>query len=1634
MSWSGIINDNEFYSEHYLAEVFSGDIAQLLNRWRDAETQARAEATGGTVLEPAQRTPYSRLASLAGDFQLQMRELDRSRTVVERLSVQRPWLQQLAELLELGWAPGPRVLGDDLIVPLLAELLDSQGKPVLWLLEAVPTDALDADPLSLPIVTGQLSGERDIPLPKTMHNVDWQTLLARDIYTLNNTPRWIILATSAQWLLLDRSKFAQSRLLRFDWAELLGRRDTDSLKAATVLLHRDALLFDQGVGVVTSLHDTLEDNAHKHAYGVSEDLKFALRESIELLGNEAASQLIAKARSSKVGIFSGEKELDAEVLTTECLRYMYRLLFLFYIEARPELGYAPIKDAIYLHGYSLEHLRELEMVELTTEREQRGRYLHDTLQTLFRLVDEGFSPPQQQDIGTQVDAFSMAPLKSHLFDPTGTALLNRVIFPNHLLQQVIRLMSLTRVTTGRRRRGRVSYAQLGINQLGAVYEALLSFRGFFATEELYEVRKAGISPTALETGYFVNAEALNKYKDDEKVYEKDERGEQRLKRYAKGNFIYRMAGRDRQQSASYYTPEVLTRCLVKYALQELYKQQLAPLADDEARARHLLNLTVCEPAMGSAAFLNEAVNQLSDKYLELMQSARGVRIAQGDYAREKQKVKMYLADHSVFGVDLNPVAVELAEVSLWLNALSADRFVPWFRTQLHCGNSLVGARRETYAIDSLATSRSKDGNSWLNNAPKSLSMSDSLPKGRVWHFLVPDKGMADYKDRAIKQRFPDAIKAIKDWSKDFNKAFDKQERKRLQVLSHKIEALWQAHTQALADFRKRTTDPYDVYGLEQSARGTTTLAWKDKAFSEEILAHGVKNTNAYRRLQLVMNYWCALWFWPIDEHEELPSREEWLFDLETLLLGDTVSTGPANTTDDLFASTQSEEAGRAFIDKHGVISEERLFKLSPRFELSNRIATKHRFFHWPLEFADLFAKRGGFDLMLGNPPWIKVEWEEGGVLGDTEPLFVLRKFSATKLRKLRDETFTEYPVLEKRWQQEFAGSEGMQNYLNALPNYPELKGIQTNLYKCFLPQAWKVGSELGVAAFLHPEGVFDDPRGGHFRALLYKRLRLHLQFANELKLFADIGNRNRFGICVYKAHESDVGFQSVSNLLHPTTADHSFLSTGQGAVPGIKKITISDGEVAAGWDFAGHRDRIIDVTIDQLSLFAKLYDAVGTPPEMARLPSLHARQLISVLEKFARHPKRLGDLRGDYVSLEMWHETNQQNDGTIRRHTDFPSNTSQWVLSGPHFFVGTPIYKTPKRVCDSHKAYDPIDLTAIPDDYLPRTNYVPDCSPDEYLSRIPRVPWVEEGELEGRRVTEFFRLAFRKRLSQSGERTLIASVIPPSVAHIFTVNGTSFKNIAELCQAGAMATSLVFDFFVKSLGISDFTPGSVGYIWMFRDDSSLREIAIDRWSRLCLIGSHYESMTKQISTYPKVDFPLSRRYIDNCGLTVHSTKYWYSRDLERRNALIELDVCVALELNLTLEELIAIYRVQFPVMRQYEAETFYDQTGRIIFTPSKGLSGVGLPRKARTADLNNNIRYSRQTDFHNESGVALGWEDVRDMEAGTVTKTFMDDTLPGGPYERTIEYQAPFFRPDREEDYRVAWEFFEARQMSGQTG
>ncbi|MDM8536622.1 hypothetical protein QUF70_07710 [Desulfobacterales bacterium HSG17] len=1558
---TGITNENEFYTHHYLSAILENDLKDVFSKWK------QQEADHGVL------QPFVKLRSLRKNFFVKQRLLEKERQADRRLNIQKELTAQILDALGYEYQPVLIDLDNNYSIPLAGEIKKGDGSPELWIIEVFDLEADYANPLELRFCRDWYLAVDEIDKVDKIPDLPVEEIVSRYIFAGTEPPRWVILVSSTQMLLIDRSKWHEKRLLRFNIREILDRGETSTLQAAAALLHRDSICPKDGLPLL----DTLDENSHKHAFAVSEDLKYSLRKAIELLGNEAVYYLRETLHEKIYG-----RDMAGQ-LSRECLRYMYRLLFLFYIEARPELGYLPDKSEEFRKGYSLESLRDLEIVKLTTEESKNGFYIHKSVKILFDLLYRGFDL-QQMDIMAKPDfnTFRISPLRSHLFDPKQTPILNKVKFRNHVLQNIIELMSLTRTKKGKNsRRGRISYSQLGIHQLGAVYEALLSYQGFFAETELYEVKKAGTQHNELDTAYFVKSQALEQYNEDERVFNDDGT----LVKYERGTFIYRLAGRDREKSASYYTPEVLTQCLVKYALKELIKDKTA----DE-----ILNLTVCEPAMGSAAFLNEAVNQLAKAYLNLKQKETGEAVSHDKYSSELQKVKMYIADNNVFGVDLNPVAVELAEVSLWLNTIYQGAFVPWFGMQLVCGNSLVGARRQVFHKN-LLKKKKKGEPFWQDEIPQRVMPGEKRAKGCVYHFLLPDKNMAKYKDKVIKKMAADQIKKIDEWQRDFIKPFSKFGIEQLETLSDAADKLWKSHAQMQRDIWKRTTDPLFVFGQAKPKTKMvfSTTEEKDRIFHQEMFSKDVRNSSPYRRLKLVMDYWCALWFWPIEKADLLPSQAEFLLDLTLVLEGNFFDTGEVKEQIPIFPDTRPEQMSVDMMDEFGFVNVDKLCRDNERFKLVKELGERYRFLHWELEFADLFERNGGFDLVLGNPPWIKVEWNEGGVLGDAEPLFVLRKMSASALAEKRSEALEKYG-LTGTYLSAFEDADGTQNFLNGLQNYPLLKGMQTNLYKCFLPQAWMIGKQdEGVSGFLHPEGIYDDPKGGAFRQEVYPRLRDHFQFQNELNLFAEVDHHAKFSINIFSNFtENQVSFSHLANLYAPSTIDKSFEHAGFGIVPGIKN---DDNK----WNIKGHNERIINCTIEELALFAKLYDAEGTPPLAARLPAVHSRQIVEVLRKFAAQPKRLGDLQGEYYSTVMWDETNAvKKTHTIKRQTCFPKDTSQWILSGPHFFVGNPFYKTPRVKCTLNSHYDILDLTTLPDDYLPRTNYVPDCDAAEYRKRTPKFR-TTNGDLV---VTDGYQLVNRRMLSQSGERTFITVIIPKHTATINTCVLTAFSSTHDLIQFYGCTLSIIYDFFLKSTGRADCYANTLLRFPLLK----IKAISIRALFLTCLT-IHYSDLWQDCfqeafcsDTWAKPDprlpntffTTLTPKWNRDCALRT---------DFSRRQALVEIDVLAAMALGLTLDELKTIYRVQFPVMRQNESDTWYDRNGRIVFTCSKGLTGVGFTRPE--------------------------WNNIKDMQTGTVDRTITDDTLPGGPVERTITYEAPFDCCDREKDYEVVWVEFERR-------
>jgi hypothetical protein len=1569
---TGIQNENEFYSDHYLTTVFEGDIKETVARWNDAK-------------EDGGKAPHQELGGLAPPYIRAATEYRDARDTKDRLQIFRQFAHDLLAVLGYERKLQQPIDANGSWVPALARIARSDGTDLIWIVEALSPAGEDfvTDPLALDISVDLAPPDVDALPDRRQGN--YEDAIATGIFGLDHPPRFVLVFSMAQILLIDRNKWAESRLLRFDFAEIFSRKESATLQAVASLLHRESLAPDGG----TPLIDTIDEESHRHAHGVSKDLKYALREAIELIGNEAAEQIVAQRKTAGETAYQtreGKSALDANQLSLECLRYMYRLLFLFYIEARPDLGFAPMKSEAYRRGYSLESLRELELMPLTNDEEKEGYFLFESLNLLFRLVYQGtpYSDLSSSE-GEYARDFDMLPVKTQLFDPDSTPMLGKVRFTNETLQRVIQLMSLSREGQGKTRRGRISYAQLGINQLGAVYEALLSYSGFFAQEDLYEVKKAGEpNPDPLEAAYFVQKSDIEKYEQDEIVYVGND-----PQIYPKGTFIYRLAGRDRENSASYYTPEILTRCLVKYTLKELLKDRTA----DE-----ILKLTICEPAMGSAAFLVEAVNQLTDVYLARKQEELGERISHDQYAYERQKVRAYITDRNTFGVDLNPIAMELGQVSLWLNCIHEGDFVPWFGDQLFAGNSLIGARCEVYPVSQIGKNTKKE-DLWIAHAPRAIKSDAPRKADEVYHFLLPDPGMANYKKSVVEPLAPEQFEKLKEWRKVFCAPLDNEEINQVKRLSAVIDDLYLENARALANERLENNDPLTVWGQPIEVGEVTDFKYKNSRLAY-MRGESARNAVPYQRLKTAMDYWCSLWLWPLERTELLPTREEYLFDLTLILEGNILSSG-ANMFERENLLSGADPNKIDLFDQpasYGQVDIDVLRKKSPRLRIVENVAHSARFFHWPVELGDIFVYGDGFDLVLGNPPWLKPEWNDHAILSEHDATLVIRNVSAAKVEELKPKILYSR-IARQSYLDSNSVLEGGKAFLSAAQNYEIVSG-QPNLYKCFISKSISLCSKSAYIGLLHSNRHMQDPKGQKLRNLIFRRLCLYFQFQNEFKskLFSDVANREQYSINIYKGRDEPISFKVINNLFLPQTIDECFAHDGIGEVPGLKNN-------AEKWEVRGHKDRIIQVDEDVLKAFSSILEGPSALDwDSTRMPSPHSKAVMSVLLKLGNATNRFGGMVKNYLMDSMWHETaDVKTTRVIKRDTGFRSRRIEMILSGPNFFVANPMAKTPRAGCKNHRDYETLDLDAIPDDYLPRANYSPNIDISSYREKLPNVPWESS-----KKHTDFYRIFFRAMTHPSHERTLKGAIFCPDTGHINGVESLSFEKDRDLLTAATLWSSLPHDFLTKVAGNDDVRESFLRTLpWVDPLDTALH-----RTLQLNCLTKWYSDLWNKNAAELQVD-PWSS---DDKRLTAEgphkATRQWTRQcalhtDFVRRQALIEIDILVSIALGLTLDELIQMYRVQFPVMQSYDRDTWYDQQGRIVFSNSKNLTHVGLERKI--------------------------WEAHKDMTEGVVSKTFMDDTMPDGPVERTVNYQAPFTLPNREEDYERAWSVFYPKYASKAT-
>ena len=1448
-------------------------------------------------------------------------------------------------------------------------------------------------------------------------------------------PHFILMMAGNVVFLFDKDKWAKGSYLQFSLDELFAQARVPAFKNYYALFHMlvsKQTLAAEGEMV---LMDTIIEESYKNAYEVTKDLKEGVILAVETLANEALHYM-KNVVNRPFGKYNKETDtydetnddFEAEV-KDDCLTIIYRLLFLFYAESREELEILPVGDEVYKRGYSLESLRDLEMVRLNSQESRDGYFFDDSIHHLFNLLSDGHNAT----LSGYYKSFRVRPIDSPLFNNKNLKHLADVRIRNIKWQEIIKALSLSKK---KNYCGRISYANLGVNQLGSVYESLLAFRGFYAEEDYIEVHKAN-DPS--DGTFLVPYSRMGDF-DISEVLCNQETGEPII--LPKGTFVYRLNGRDRQKSASYYTPEVLTRSTVKYTLKAI----IDDVAANKRKATELLDLKILEPAMGAAAFQNEVINQLAEAYLthqQRQQRERGLkswRIQPDKYRDELQRVKAFIATHNVYGVDLNPTAIELGKLSLWLNVIHKDMETPFFANRICVGNAVIGAwlkvysKNEFYGISERYGAKLKP-NKWWEKAPhkvKFFSNRVNRSINDVYHFLLPDANMLGVRSiKEQKQANPVAGKRMAAILKNWTEPIGAYEFQTLQRLSAKIDILLKDYFTDQISIEKYTNNRREIWdGIDHP--GSESLFKEEEqaesyARKQELFDTRYGHNNAYRKLKLAMDYWCSLWFWEYKDADSLPTREEYWADIEALLDVDNekLDTRTRQALERADKVCEDEpEYNRISEDEAQIVAKTQEEMLTEahgktllfsdddplRLKIVCRLSERYRFFHPMLEFIEVFWLRDGFDIICGNPPWLKLQFNEQSVISDKYPEVVIRKVTAPEVRE-KISLFMENEQLKSLYigeQDEVACSSA---FMNAPVNYLLLEGQQTNLYKCVLTNCFDLVSDRGFIGILHPDGVYDDSYGQILRKEIYHRLKYHFQYVNALKLFAEILHWVKFSTNVYGKHNDDVDFIGINNLYHPSTIDGCFIHDGHGECLGLKDKNDE-------WNTAPHKNRIVHYTIKELQLLAQTFDEDGDW-ESTKLVSIHANAILSVIGKLAAYPTHVRD--SNIKISSGFHETGAVDSGIIKAQTNYITPDEYgMVFKGPQFTIGNPWYKNPHEKCLNQHDYDVVNLQSINSDFFTRSNFAPALPLDNYKSMLEGfiIGQDENGNELYDNWMDYYKLAFRSQLSQPQERTLICAVLPRRTAHIHAVISSAFRRGYDCVDMAALCSSLPLDFYIKTTGAGGLFPSRMqsfplGVAPKYQSALYARTLMLN-----CLT-KHYADLWSEVWCD---DFCNQAWSINDNRLHPFSTlteKWSWDTPLrnyfERRQALVEIDVIAAMALGLSLQDLEMIYTIQFPVLQQNENDTWYDAEGKIVFTCSKGLTGVGLDRK------------------RNAKTGMLGWEDIRGEQidentyAGTSpTHTHTIDPakseLYGGQQQTFV---APYTRCDRIADYRTAWAHFE---------
>lgn len=549
----------------------------------------------------------------------------------------------------------------------------------------------------------------------------------------------------------------------------------------------------------------------------------------------------------------------------------------------------------------------------------------------------------------------LSPLGSFLWSAEAMPQISEAQLSNHHLLSALRTLAYTE-TQGLRRP--VDYKNVGARELGSIYECLL---------ELHPTLDSSSGYFRLETA----------------------------------------SGHERKTTGSYYTPPLLIENLLDSALEPVMTQAIVQGAAQGNAEQALLNLNICDPACGSGHFLIAAAHRLAKRLA-------GVRT--GDEEPGPDAMRKALRDvigRCIYGVDINPMAVELCKVSLWLEALEPGKPLSFLDHHIRCGNSLMGA-------------------------------TPDLISG----------GLPDVAFKALNGDDKEACKALK----KLNTSVKKE--KSMPLLAHQ-----QRLTQSiLRDAAAMELLPSDSLNDIHS---------KETAFIS------LQQTKEFRDKRVLADMWCAAFVM----HKYYPSKEG----------------HPSLPSDIPFGITQRHI--NAFALGQGVKEE--------LLEEVGRVAAQYQFFHWHLAFPEAFI-RGGFDVMLGNPPWEHTELKEKEWFAEKNPAIANAQTGADRKRMIDALQQTD-PELYKSFTNELRIRDGIGYFLAKSKRYPLCGRGRINLYAIFAELAHSFINDDGRMGIIVPSGIAsDDTTKFFFQDMVSTKALVSLFDFENKGLFPAVDSRMKF--------------------------------------------------------------------------------------------------------------------------------------------------------------------------------------------------------------------------------------------------------------------------------------------------------------------------------------------------------------------------------------------------------------------------------------------------------------------------------------------------------------------------------------------